>query len=64
MLEINANYERVWLAMANDDVTQYKAIQSLSVFEYWGIFDTWKTKQEQKIKHHKQQQAKQGKNGR
>lgn len=57
MLEINANYEKVWLAMAEDNISDYQAVKSLSVFEYWGIFDTWKTKQEQKIKNHKQQQA-------
>lgn len=51
--------------MANDDVTAYQAIKSLSVFEYWGIFDTWKTKQEQKISNMKKQQQQSNKrNGR
>lgn len=58
MLEIKDNYERTWIAMADNNATAYNDIKRLELFEYWALFDSWRKRKEAEAQQYKQQQSK------
>lgn len=57
-MEIRDNYERTWIAMADNNASIYEDIKRLEIYEYWALFDSWRKRKEAEAQHYKQQQTK------
>jgi len=42
--EVSKKWRELWYAMADGDAKQYEIIKALDTFEFWSMYDNWKTR--------------------
>lgn len=49
-------WQELWWNMAEGDITGYREIKKLDVFEFWGFFDKWRERNQKESDRLRQQQ--------